>query len=258
MSFEASVLASTERGALSALHMFEYRVRTSPSGRQLFERSYSFSHNHDHHDHHHHRHHHRTRCFDNCAGISLEQWNSLCQQNKDFIASNDVLTRENQTLKSDLQVTAQENHRLIASNNQMIDEIESLRRSHSHDGENTDKFRRRITALRTEVEHKDRELRHLEKENATLSTRVGVLSQTIKDQARRISDLTSHLFSWQKRSDDFQNLFEDVRSRHEKTKRVLARTQELDNGNAIVAEQRRSIHRLKSPLPSRSYYTSYA
>ncbi|OTA55208.1 hypothetical protein K449DRAFT_438758, partial [Hypoxylon sp. EC38] len=87
--------------------MFEYRIKTTPSGRQQFLRSQSF---HDHHFHHHHHgHHYRTQCFDNCAGISLEQWDALREQNKSFIASNESLTRENQSLKSDLQASTQEN-----------------------------------------------------------------------------------------------------------------------------------------------------
>ncbi|KAI1403525.1 hypothetical protein F4819DRAFT_484600 [Hypoxylon fuscum] len=227
--------------------MFEYRIKTTPTGRQQFVRSQSFSH---HHDHHHHRHHFRTRCFDNCAGISLEQWNSLCEQEKTLIASNDTLTRENQTLKGDLQASTQENTRLLAYNQQLADEVDGLRRSHSHDGENTERFRRRVAALRTEVESKDREVHRLERDNDTLATRVRVLSQTVSDHARRIADMSAKLVNWQKRADDFQSLWEDMSSRYEKARRMLAAsTREVDEKNILIEDQRRLIRRLEGTLP---------
>ncbi|KAI2611514.1 uncharacterized protein GGS25DRAFT_483036 [Hypoxylon fragiforme] len=229
--------------------MFEYRYRTSPSGRQQFGRSYSFSHHHDNH-----RHHHRPRCFDNCAGISVEQWNSLCQQNKDFIASNDVLSRENQTLKAQLQAAIKENGRLHARNQQLAEEIHGLRRSHSHDGENAEKFRRRMASLRTEIESKEKEIQQLNKKNETFTTRVDVLTQTVSDQHRRISELSKQL-DRQKRAGDSQALFEDVKARLESIKHILkTRNRELAESNAIVEDQRRTIHRLESSTPSHHRY----
>ncbi|KAL7624130.1 hypothetical protein AAE478_005687 [Parahypoxylon ruwenzoriense] len=235
--------------------MFEYRIRTGPSGRQCFVRSHSFSH---HHDDPHHRYHYRTRCFDSCAGISLEQWNILCEQNKNFVASNETLTRDNQTLKSDLEASNQENQRLHAFNQQMIDEVGELRRSRSRDSENSERFRRRVAALKTEVDNKDKEIERLEKENTTLSARVRVLTQTVSDGAQRIVELTASLSRWRKRADDFQSSLEDIKSRYEKTRRFLAtRTSDLEDSNALVEEQRRVIQRLETTLPSRRRY-SYA
>ncbi|KAI6085601.1 hypothetical protein F4821DRAFT_146031 [Hypoxylon rubiginosum] len=234
--------------------MFEYRIKTSPTGRQQFVRSQSFSHHRDH--DHHHRHHYRTRCFDNCAGISLDQWNTLCNQNTTLIKDNDALTRENETLKSDLQATTQENGRLLAYNQQMIDEIEGLRRSHSHDGENSERFRRRVAALKTEVEKKDREIHRLEKENDTFAKRVRVLTQTVSDHARRIADMTTDLIAWEKRCDKFESLFSEMKSNYEKTKRFLAsRMRELDEKNILIEDQVRIIRRLETSLPSRRRYS---
>ncbi|KAI1411245.1 hypothetical protein F5Y13DRAFT_64541 [Hypoxylon sp. FL1857] len=221
--------------------MFEYRVKTYPSGRQQYVRSTSF---HDHHDpnhHHHHRHHYRTRCFDNCAGISLEQWNSLCDQNKAVIASNESLTRENQSLKSELQATTQERNQLVADNRLLADEVDSLRRSHSHshhDGEAAERFRRRIAALKTELDNQDRLVSRLEKENATLSTRVRVLTETV-----------SGYFNWQREAERLQSLLE-------KTRRALsARNRELNESEAVVEEQRRRLRRLESTLPPRRRFS---
>ncbi|KAI1372243.1 hypothetical protein F4677DRAFT_268700 [Hypoxylon crocopeplum] len=217
--------------------MFEYRVRTTASGRPQFLRSYSFSH----HDNHHHHRHHRTRCFDNCAGIALEDWNSLCEQNKDFIARNETLTRENQTLKGDLRTSNQERDRLFTYSQQLKDEIDGLRRSYSHDGDRAARFSRRVADLSTEVEKKDRDIRRLEKNNTILDKRVHVLSDTVSEKNQEISDLASELLGWQRR--------------YEKARRMLEiRTRELDERNLFVDEQHRMICHLKSTLPSRPRY----
>ncbi|KAI1389009.1 uncharacterized protein F4822DRAFT_429623 [Hypoxylon trugodes] len=221
--------------------MFEYYIRTSPTSRRT--NSYHF--HHDHRDHSHsHRHHYRTRCFDNCAGISLEQWNTLCDQNKSVLASNEALTCENQTLKNDLSTSNAENARLVACNQQLGDEIEGLRRSLDR-GENAERFRRRVAALRAEVGGKEKDVHRLEKdnaslvkENATLTTRVKVLTETV-----------SGLFG-------FERLYEDFKERYEKARRLLAaRTKELDESNALVDEQRRMLRRYETPLPPRRRYS---
>ncbi|KAI1136822.1 hypothetical protein F5Y05DRAFT_415073 [Hypoxylon sp. FL0543] len=211
--------------------MFEYRIKSFPSGRQQFVRSSSF------HDHHH-RHHYRTRCFDNCAGISLEQWNGLCEQNKAFIASNEALTRENQSLKSDLQAAALENASLATHNKELVEEVVSLRRSHSHDGETAERFRRRIAALRTELDGKEREIHHLDRENKTLATRVRVLTETV-----------SGMYNWEREA-------ERLRALLEKTRRLLsARNRELNESEAVVEEQRRRLRRLETTLPARRRFS---
>ncbi|KAI0384847.1 hypothetical protein F5Y04DRAFT_222370 [Hypomontagnella monticulosa] len=215
--------------------MFEYCIRTAPA-RQHFVRSNSFSHHHDHHRH------YRTRCFDNCAGISLEKWNKLCDQNKDLITSNDSLARENQTLKADLQTSTQETSRLVAYNQQLYDENLGLRRSLTHDGENMGRFVRRVADLKTEVEHKEERIRYLDK-------RVDVLSETVTEANRQIS-------SWRKTADDVETRLTDVTRRLKEAKRLLGeRTRELDQSNAIVEDQRRTIRRLETMFPPRRHYS---
>ncbi|KAI2632482.1 hypothetical protein GGS26DRAFT_77945 [Hypomontagnella submonticulosa] len=216
--------------------MLEYCIRTVPA-RQHFVRSHSFSHHHDHH-----RHHYRTRCFDNCAGISLEKWNKLCEQNKDLIANNDILSRENQTLKADLQTSTQETSRLVAYSQQLYDELAGLRRSHTHDGENMGRFARRVADLKTEIDNKDKHIHRLEK-------RVDVLTGTVSDTNQEIS-------YWRGAADDFESRLSDVTRRLEKAKRLLSeRARELDQSNAIVEDQRRTIRRLETTLPHRRHYS---
>ncbi|KAI0181604.1 hypothetical protein GGR52DRAFT_45529 [Hypoxylon sp. FL1284] len=231
--------------------MYEYRIKTSPSGRQQFVRSQSFTHHHDH-DYDHHRYHYRTRCFENCAGISLEQWNTLRGQNKSLMSDNETLTRENQALKTDLQTTSQENGRLVAYNQQMMEEIEGLRRSRSHDSDNSERFRRRVAALKTEVESKNKSIHHLEKENNTLAKRVGVLTQTVSDHAKRISDATADLIK-------LEGWYDNLKSKYEKVRRVLAsQTRELDEKNILIEDQRRMIRRLETSLPPTRRRYSFA
>ncbi|OTB01028.1 hypothetical protein M426DRAFT_323808 [Hypoxylon sp. CI-4A] len=241
--------------------MFEY-IWTYPSspGRPSFSRSRSFTHhNHDHHHHnnqnqnHHHHHHSRSRsrprCYEDCAGVSLEEWDSLCRQNKDTLASNEVLTRENETLKTDLRVSTEENARLVAANLQLTEDAASLRgRSQSHE----DALRRRITVLSREVEAKDRDVRLLEKDNGTLATRVKVITDTMSDQGRQVKELAAKLADWRKTADDFQRLYDDFRGRYEKARRLLAaRARELDESAALVDEQRRRLARYEGKIPSR-------
>ncbi|KAI2773694.1 hypothetical protein F4815DRAFT_450250 [Daldinia loculata] len=224
--------------------MFEYCIRSCPPGRQQFTRSHSFSHHHDHH-----RYHYRTRCSDDCAGISIEKLNSLREQNKGLIERNDVLTRENQTLKYDLQASTQENSRLLACNRQMIDEIEELRRTRSLDSETAERFRRRVQAIKLEVDQKDKDIQGFKKENEILSKRVCVMTETISDQNQRI-------MNYKKRQDDYQTTLDDVNSRLEKTKRILAaRRRDLDERNAQFEEQCRMLHRYETTIPSRRRYS---
>ncbi|KAI0010500.1 hypothetical protein F4779DRAFT_616468 [Xylariaceae sp. FL0662B] len=216
--------------------MPEICIRTTPSGRRQFVRAHSFSHHHSHH----HRHHHRERCFDDCAGVSVEQWNNLCDENKNFITRNEALSRDNQTLKTDLQATNQENHRLRVYNQQLASEVEDLRRSLSSDGENADRFRRRLADLRAEADKKEKTIQHLEKDNGILNARVRELTRTVSDGAQRISDLAP----WRKRCEDLQAVYEDLKRRYEKARRLLAeRTADLRESDAIVDEQRNIIRR---------------
>ncbi|KAI0853902.1 hypothetical protein F5Y00DRAFT_257202 [Daldinia vernicosa] len=220
--------------------MFEYCIRSCPPGRQQFTRSHSFSHHHDHH-----RYHYRTRCSDDCAGISNEKWNSLREQKKGLIERNEVLTRENQTLKYDLQASTQENSRLLTYNQQMLNEIEELKRTRALDAETAERFRRRVQAIKLEVDQKDKDIQGLKKENDILSKRVCVMTETISDQNQRI-------MNYKKRQDDYQATLDEVNGRLEKAKRILAaRRRDLDERNAQFDEQYRILRRYETSSPPR-------
>ncbi|KAI1106472.1 hypothetical protein F4804DRAFT_30485 [Jackrogersella minutella] len=220
--------------------MFEYIIKTSPLGRQ----QYVHSHSHRHYDSHH-RHHRRPRCHESCAGVSVEQWDFLHDENKELRISNDALTRENQSLKSDLKSATQENTRLVACNQALSDEVDGLRRSNSHDSMNSERFRRRIAALKTEVDNKERAVHHLEKENGNLATRVSVITDTV-------SVLTDTVSNLERKITNLKDAVFDFRTLYERTKRLLStRTRELEDSKALVEAQRRTLRRLDVPLPSK-------
>ncbi|KAI1506371.1 hypothetical protein F5X99DRAFT_422986 [Biscogniauxia marginata] len=218
--------------------MPEY-VRITPSGRQQFVRSHSFSHHH----HHHHRSRYLPRCPDNCASISVEQWEKLCDQNKDLFSLKEALTRENETLKNEVQAVNTENIRLRELNQQLDGEVHELRRALSRDGDNTDRFRRRVAALKAELDQKEHALRHLEKENATLGVRVRELTRTVTDQGDEIAAL----LGWKRRCEDFER-------RYEKARRSLAdHAAELKEYKIVIDEQR--YVRRRDSVPRRHWYS---
>ncbi|KAI1471766.1 uncharacterized protein F4812DRAFT_191471 [Daldinia caldariorum] len=229
--------------------MLEYCIRTYHPGRQPFTRSQSFSHHHDHRT----RYQYRSRCFDGCAEIPLEKWNSMREQKKDLMERNDVLTRENQALKNDLQASTQENSRLLSHNQQMIEEIEELRRTRNLDAEATERFRRRVQALKLEVEQKDRDLLDLRRNNDTLNKRVGVMTETISALHQRISDKAA---CSKKRRDDYQKTVDEVTGRLDRARRDLAaRLRELDEKDALIDEQCHMLRRYETTIPARRRYS---
>ncbi|KAI5863567.1 hypothetical protein GGS23DRAFT_540082 [Durotheca rogersii] len=260
--------------------MFAYRIRPAPSGRQNFARSRSQYHRHDHHRHNH----YQPRCFDNCAGVSVEEWNEVCQRNKTTSGSHEALTRENETLKYEnetlrdnnralkednktlrddnlalkdaLETSAEENKRLQAGAETLVSELEGLRLARSRDSESSERYRRRVAALKADVEGQARELERRGRENGTLSARVRVLTETVSDGARRAADLAASRDRWRKRADDLQTLLDDLRGRYERARRSLAaRSSDLADRDILVEEQRRTIHRLETAIPSRRRYS---
>ncbi|OTB12042.1 hypothetical protein K445DRAFT_205187 [Daldinia sp. EC12] len=229
--------------------MFEYCVRTYTPDRQHFTRSQSFSHHHDHRP----RYQYRSRCFDGCAEIPLEKWNSIREQKKDLMERNDVLTRENQTLKNDLQASTQENSRLVAHHQQMLEEIEELRRTRGLDAEAAERFRRRVQTLKMEVDKKDKDILDLRRDNETLSKRVCVMTETISTLHQRISEKAA---ANKKRRDDYQKTVDDYTCRLEKARRTLAdRRRELDERDALIDEQCRMLRRYETTIPPRRRYS---
>ncbi|KAI2467254.1 hypothetical protein F4781DRAFT_314882 [Annulohypoxylon bovei var. microspora] len=215
-------------------HMFEYIIKTSPSGRNL-------------HHHHHHEHRYRShpRCSDTCAGVSVEKWNGLVEQNQDLTSSNETLTREAQSLKAELQTAVQENARLSTSNQHLVDEVSSLRRSRSVDSETAAGFRRRIAALNKEVDGKDAEIESLKKKKGYLATRVDVLSETVKSESHAVADLTKRLLDWQAQA----ALLRDAYKRYKCL--FHASERDLKDSKALVKEQQRMLRHWENPLSPR-------
>jgi chromosome segregation ATPase len=210
--------------------------KISTSAWPPFERSRSFSHHH-HHQHQHPRHHIRSRCPDNCARVSTDEWNLSIERERSVRTTNETLTRENRTLKSDLRASHQENRRLKDCNRNLQDELDELKRHHSRD----DNFRRRMAALKAEVDSKDHALHELQKEKNFADIRVRELSQTVTDQAREITQL----------EDDTALLGQA----HKKDQRDLgARTQEVREAWSLIEDLRRQLRKCRDPLPFRRRY----
>ncbi|KAI1090087.1 hypothetical protein F5B19DRAFT_336000 [Rostrohypoxylon terebratum] len=206
-------------------HIFEYIIKTSPSGRH-------------HTHHHHHDSHYRT-------GVPVERWNGLVEQNHELASSNEALTRENQTLKSELQTASQENARLSSCNQALASENCSLRRSRSTDSETAASFRRRIAVLSKEVDDVSAECKSLRKRRGYLETRIEVLNGTVEKHELTIKDLTRELLDWQTQADKFKALYEKYK------RKFLNSEVELDLKNRLVEDQSRRLRHLESPLPFR-------
>ncbi|CAJ2511304.1 Uu.00g069290.m01.CDS01 [Anthostomella pinea] len=219
-------------------------VRVTPSGQRQFVRSQSFSH-HQHHS----RPHYRPRCPDNCACVTIEQWDNLCDQNRNFLSVNETLTRENRTLKSDLQALNQEVHRLRVFNQQIIDEVQELKR-HPTDEDNVGRYRRRVAELKTEVSGKDHDIRRLEKENGNFKIRVRTLTETVTGKDREIEKLTSLCHDWKRDSNHWKERSAEFERRYVKSKRALFTcTTNLRDAMALVEELRHTIRHIHDPLP---------
>ncbi|KAI3340518.1 hypothetical protein F4824DRAFT_497477 [Ustulina deusta] len=148
---------------------YDYVKITSPP---RFQRSQSFSH---HHHHHHRPRHARARCPENCACVSVDHWN-------------DAVERE-RSLKDELRIVCQENQRLQSSKRGLQAEVDQLRGHLSHDGDAAAKLRRRVAALKAEVEAKDAALRELQKEKEVADIRVRELSVTVSNQGAELTQL---------------------------------------------------------------------
>ncbi|KAI0503246.1 hypothetical protein F5B22DRAFT_558971 [Xylaria bambusicola] len=139
---------------------YEY-VRRSPSP---FIRSRSFSYQTR-------PRHCRLRCPENCACVSVEEWNEL--------AINERTARESaDNLRTELRATSRENNRLQATKRELQAELEQLR---GH-GDAVAKFKRRMAKLAAEVEG-------LRKEKEVADIRIREISQTVTDKNLEIDQL---------------------------------------------------------------------
>ncbi|KAI3323832.1 hypothetical protein HD806DRAFT_495723 [Xylariaceae sp. AK1471] len=211
-------------------------VTISTSNRPQFGRSQSFSHH-----HHHPRHHIRPRCPDNCACVSTEDWTTLVERERSTRSANETLTRDNRTLKSDLRASHQENRALQDCNRGLQDELDQLRRHHSRDEDIVTRFRRRMAALKAEVDSKDHALHELQKEKDLADIRVRELSQTVSNQVAEITQL-----------EDDNSVLSRV---HKKDQHDLGvRTEEAREAWSLVSDLRRQLRKYHNPLPLRHRY----
>ncbi|KAG7127615.1 hypothetical protein HYQ45_012498 [Verticillium longisporum] len=194
-----------------------YYIETSPSGRPQFvtlKRSRS----------HHHHHHHRPIEHDDCF-VSREDWKALVERERCLRDANDVLTRDNYTLKCTLQATDGELRRYQAWVPQLQDRIQclaadnaALKRSLDSAGGHSEKHYREIERLKQRLLKADRE--------------IGGLNDRLKDMLRRaghgvqdrIDDLTGIIHDWKRK-------FEVVDEHNIRLRR------DLDNRNSVISEQ---------------------
>ncbi|RYP04612.1 hypothetical protein DL764_004349 [Monosporascus ibericus] len=220
-------------------------VKSRPSREYEFVRSKSFSFGHrEHHHHHHDRHHYRRVhiCPKNCAGISCDEWNAVVRENRRLSTLNESTTRQNESLKCELRNAKEEIHRSNAANKLLSEENEQLRSSLSHDGENAEKFRRRVAAMKIELEKKDHTICHLESENASLAAKI----RELNDVTGKIAELASEVSYWKKRSAETLDMAKRFETGYD---RVL---RDLDQKEALIDQYRHKIRHLEGLLPRSS------
>ncbi|RYP66274.1 hypothetical protein DL770_008833 [Monosporascus sp. CRB-9-2] len=219
-------------------------VKSRPSREYEFVRSKSFSFGHREHHHHHDRHHYRRVhiCPKNCAGISFDEWNAVVRENRSLSTLNESTTRQNESLKCDLRNAKEEIHRLNAANKLLSEENEQLRCSLSHDGENAEKFRRRVAAMKIELEKKDHTIYHLEDENTSLAAKI----RELNDASGKIAELASEVSHWKKRSAETLDMVKRFETGYD---RVL---RDLDKKEALIDQYRHKIRHLEGLLPRSS------
>ncbi|KAI0437894.1 hypothetical protein F4803DRAFT_536927 [Xylaria telfairii] len=209
-------------------------VKISTSGEPRFVRSHSFS-------HHHRPRYTRPRCPDNCACVSLDEWNSLVERERSTRSANESLTRENRTLKSDSHSTYKDNRRLLSSNRELQAEVDQLKSQHSRDEDTTAKLRRRIAALKAEIDGKDLALHDMKKGKDLADIRVRELSQTVTDQAAEIEQV----------KDDYALLNHMHKKEHHD---LGARTEEARQAWSLVRDLQRQLRKCRDPFPFRRRY----
>ncbi|KAK1965796.1 hypothetical protein LY78DRAFT_81282 [Colletotrichum sublineola] len=189
-------------------------LETSPDGRYQyvsFKRSRSYHHDRRHH-HHHHDHQpqpqpqpqpppHRC-CRDDCAHVSREDWDGLVERERKLREANDALTRENYSLKCDLQAANNEGQRLsglataMQAENQLLrEENASLRSTIENSGGNIAKYLRDLERVKSK-------LAKVERERDGLLARVRELSRHAHHGlSERIEELKRLVSTWERKFD---------------------------------------------------------
>ncbi|ORY60079.1 uncharacterized protein BCR38DRAFT_526636 [Pseudomassariella vexata] len=159
-------------------------IRKTRTGRYEFVRGHR----------HHHRHH---KCFDECAGVSIYDWDELVRQYNVLYDTNAVLTNERDTLKTELQgfragydtnltTLRQEIYNLRIGNQRFIDENRRLADENHHlkdeEGHN-EQFKRRIKDMKRQLDeekHAKHELRAELRDSKRTQTRWEGLTETLR------------------------------------------------------------------------------
>lgn len=224
--------------------MPEYIERTSNGNYRIVR---SHSHNHRGRSH---------RCPDDCCRRSQAEWEGLFRQNAEFIEANGILTRENLTLKTDLQATHQvvhnlrtnndrlmhERQRLINDNQRLVHENEALRRSISSDSDHSEQFKHRIRDLKRENAQKDHEIRELRRDNATLSGRIRELLQ-------KVDELTARARGWKETAEARDQIIKGLQGNVDG---LEAELRERDRVVVIQSDTIRSLRREVQDLIDRA------
>ncbi|OHW90628.1 hypothetical protein CSPAE12_10778 [Colletotrichum incanum] len=182
-------------------------LETSPDGRyQFVSLKRSRSHHHDRRHHHHHDpppqpQPHRC-CRDDCPHISRDDWNDLVERERKLREANDCLSRENYSLKCNLQASNNEGQRLsglvtaMQAENQLLrEENASLRCSIENSGDNAAKYLRELERLKNK-------LLRVEKERDALIARVRELSRHAQHGLlERIEELKRLVLTWERKFD---------------------------------------------------------
>ncbi|KAI5925981.1 hypothetical protein F4810DRAFT_618246 [Camillea tinctor] len=200
--------------------MPEY-VRITSSGRPQFVRSHSFSHH-----HHHHRTRYVPRCPENCAAVTVEQWDTVCAQNTALQDTNGVLTRDKESLKAELAGAAQELARLRDTNARLDSELLDLRRRPAGERE------------------------RLEREVGVLNVRVRELSRTVDVKDAEITNAVTALKGWRRRCEDLERRYERELHHHH-------RAAEGCHKKVIIEEQHR-VRRRDPFAPHRRQWVTFA
>lgn len=146
--------------------------------------------------------------------------------------------RENRTLKSDTHSTYKDNRRLLSSNRELQDEVDQLKGQHS---DTTAKLRRRIAALKAEVDSKDLALHDMKKGKDLADIRVRELSQTVTDQATELEQV----------KDDYTLLSRMHKKDHHD---LGVRTEEAREAWSLVRDLQRQLRKSRDAFPFRRRY----
>ncbi|KAH9893867.1 hypothetical protein F4778DRAFT_298975 [Xylariomycetidae sp. FL2044] len=203
-----------------------------------------------------HHHEYRLPCPANCAGVTMEQYRVLNDQNKDYADEKRTLRRENRTLKRDLESLTQREGVHRASHDRLRKENDRLRVSLSNDG--GDMFRRRIAELNEEVaglneavarlnkqvDEKNRKVQRLEDEHKDDVLRMNTMTNTMSASADKVTHLRSKVERWKERSRDFES-------------RYKSECRYTESCDAHIKELRAKVQywrdKVPLPLPRRSY-----